>query len=281
MKPDGAPIIIKRKKVIAGGGHHGGAWKVAYADFVTAMMAFFLLMWLLNATTESQRKGIADYFAPTVPVSPISGGGDGVMQGDSVFAEDTLARDGVGGATVMNTREDGDDLSAQPGPGDDLAEEDSGLSALAEELQKRSGESEASDDLLSHIVTRVTDEGLIIDVFARKDRPLFESGSAVPTERMVNILRMIASVISLVKNKVAIDGHTDAQAFRTEFRDNWGLSTDRADAARRSLITSGLNEDRIARITGRAAREPVIAENPEDPRNRRVAITLLRNGTTR
>src|SRR6056297_3628283 len=91
-----APVIIKRKKVVAGGGHHGGAWKVAYADFVTAMMAFFLLMWLLNATTENQRKGLADYFSPTIPVNRISGGGDGSFGGDSVFSENTLARNGIG-----------------------------------------------------------------------------------------------------------------------------------------------------------------------------------------
>ena len=94
-----APIIIKKKKVIAGDGHHGGAWKVAYADFVTAMMAFFLLMWLLNATTEKQRKGIADYFNPTIPVNRISGGGEGAFGGDSVFTEETLAQNGTGAST--------------------------------------------------------------------------------------------------------------------------------------------------------------------------------------
>ena len=102
------PIIIKRKKIVASDGHHGGAWKVAYADFVTAMMAFFLLMWLLNATTESQRKGIADYFSPTVPISPISGGGDGVLSGDSAVAKDILARDGVGGAAGVVAVAEGD-----------------------------------------------------------------------------------------------------------------------------------------------------------------------------
>src|SRR6056297_3669847 len=91
-----APVIIKRKKIVAGGGHHGGAWKVAYADFVTAMMAFFMLMWLLNATTEKQRKGIADYFNPTIPLNRVSGGGDGALGGDSTFTEQTLARTGVG-----------------------------------------------------------------------------------------------------------------------------------------------------------------------------------------
>ena len=100
-----APVIIKRKKVIAGGGHHGGAWKVAYADFVTAMMAFFLLMWLLNATTEKQRKGIADYFNPTIPVNRVSGGGDGAFGGDSVFSEDVLAQSGTGGSRTVPTAE--------------------------------------------------------------------------------------------------------------------------------------------------------------------------------
>ncbi|NQZ72997.1 MAG: chemotaxis protein MotB, partial [Dinoroseobacter sp.] len=93
----GAPIIIKRKKIVVEDGHHGGAWKVAYADFVTAMMAFFMLMWLLNATTEKQRKGIADYFNPTIPVTRVSGGGDGALGGDSVFTEDSLAQSGTGG----------------------------------------------------------------------------------------------------------------------------------------------------------------------------------------
>lgn len=91
-----APVIIKRKKVVAGGGHHGGAWKVAYADFVTAMMAFFLLMWLLNATTEKQRKGLSDYFNPTIPISRISGGGDGALGGETMFSENTRAQAGTG-----------------------------------------------------------------------------------------------------------------------------------------------------------------------------------------
>jgi len=93
-----APIIIKRKKVVGGGGHHGGAWKVAYADFVTAMMAFFLLMWLLNATTEQQRKGLADYFSPTIPVNRISGGGEGLFGGTSLMSDDTMVQDGTGQA---------------------------------------------------------------------------------------------------------------------------------------------------------------------------------------
>ena len=277
MTANAAPII-KRKKIVAGEGHHGGAWKVAYADFVTAMMAFFLLMWLLNATTESQRKGIADYFAPTVPVSPVSGGGDGVMQGDSVFAQDTLAKDGVGGASHLSVKEDGEELSARSGDGPDSVDEDQNLTAVAEQLAALTGESDVADPLLSHIATRVTDEGLVIDVFAREGEPLFESGSSRPTERMLEILAMIADVAGLVTNRIAVEGHTDARRFAEGERDNWALSAERADASRRAMIAAGLSSERISRITGRAAEQPAIPSNPDDPRNRRVAITLLRNG---
>ncbi|MEL7464932.1 MAG: flagellar motor protein MotB [Pseudomonadota bacterium] len=277
MSENAAPII-KRKKVVGGDGHHGGAWKVAYADFVTAMMAFFLLMWLLNATTESQRKGIADYFTPTIPVSPISGGGDGVMQGDSVFTEDTLASDGTGGASDLKVDEDGENLSAREGVGADPTDEEQSLTAIAETLAALSGESDVADPLLSHITTRVTDEGLVIEVFAREGRPLFESGSPEPTQLMVDILGMIADVTGLVTNRIAVEGHTDARPFVAGERDNWSLSSERADASRRTMIEAGLSPNRVSRITGRADQNPIVAEDPNDPRNRRVAITLLRNG---
>ena len=268
--------IIKKKKVVAGEGHHGGAWKVAYADFVTAMMAFFLLMWLLNATTESQRKGIADYFAPTLPLSPISGGGNGVLEGDTTFANDDLARDGTGGATKLTTPGEGEELSAREGLSQYPEDEMVPLDSLAEELVGRSGESDLADDLLSHIVTRVTDEGLVIEVFAREGRPLFESGSSEPTERMRAILEMIAEVVGIVTNKAAISGHTDAAPFLNGEEDNWGLSAERADASRKALIAFGMKPERFARITGHAARELAIPDNPDDPRNRRISITLLR-----
>ena len=269
--------IIKRKKVVAGDGHHGGAWKVAYADFVTVMMAFFLLMWLLNATTESQRKGIADYFSPTVPISPVSGGGEGLMNGDSVFVKDTLARDGKGGAANVETQEEGEEQSARAGPGIDSLNEQAPLESLAEELFGRTGESEVADDLLEHIVTRVTDEGLVIEVFAKEGKPLFESGSEEPTPRMNAILSMIAEVATLVTNDLAVDGHTDAEPFSGVGEDNWGLSAARADASRRALLAGGLDSGRIDRITGKADTELALPEAPFDPRNRRVTITLLRD----
>lgn len=272
---EGKRPIIKRKKVISGGGHHGGAWKVAYADFVTAMMAFFLLMWLLNATTESQRKGIADYFAPVVPVSPVSGGGDGMFAGDSVFEQDTLRSDGIGGAEGKLLSDDG---AAGETPGSRADDEKVAFEAVETRLAGLSGESEVADDLMSHIVTRVTDEGLVIDVFAREGRPLFTTGSDQPTEKMQAILEMIGGVIHLVKNEIAISGHTDAAPFaRKDENDNWRLSAARADSSRRALMQAGVEQERFRRVTGEADRDLALPEQPGDPRNRRVTITLLRS----
>ncbi len=263
--------IIKRKKVIAGG-HHGGAWKVAYADFVTAMMAFFLLMWLLSASTEKQRKGIADYFSPTIPISPISAGGESVMQGETVLTQETLAKSGVGG--VESEEEDGDE-TAMGGP--PAATEKDELAELETLLLGRSGESDVADDLLSHIVTRVTDEGLVIDVFAKEGSPLFEAGSATPTEKMRKILQMISGVLGLIKNPLQITGHTDGTPFANGESDNWILSADRANAVRRDLLGNSVETDRFNRIIGEADRNLALPDLPEDPRNRRITMTILRS----
>ena len=158
-----APIIIKKVKKGGGDGHHGGAWKVAYADFVTAMMAFFLLMWLLNATTESQRKGIADYFNPTIPLSRVSGGGDGSFGGDSVFSEETLSQNGAGGADKKPRaqRAAKGDLGASQKSKDDA----NPLTDVEATLLGKTGDSMLSDLARRHVVTRQPDEGLVVELF--------------------------------------------------------------------------------------------------------------------
>ena len=172
---DDQPIIKKVKKV-SGDGHHGGAWKVAYADFVTAMMAFFLLMWLLNATTEDQRKGIADYFNPTVPVSQISGGGADLLNGSTVFSEKTLAKNGSGGAKTLQPSSADKEKSETKGDGDEGEKADefdqAGLEALEEELKGRIDNIE-TEGLAQHIQTRVTPEGLVIELVDVDGSPLF------------------------------------------------------------------------------------------------------------
>ena len=201
-----APVIIKRKKVIKGGGHHGGAWKVAYADFVTAMMAFFMLMWLLNATTETQRKGIADYFSPTIPVNRISGGGDGAFGGDSVFSEEALPQNGTVASSQRPTEQNqarGDTGMSDSDAGGTGAD-DEAFESMNAKLVGRGGESQVMENALEHIVTRVTDEGLVIDIFATEEQALFKSGTMDPTDLLKLIVEVIADIAKTVTNGIAI-----------------------------------------------------------------------------
>ncbi len=278
MSDQPAPIIIKRKKVIAGG-HHGGAWKVAYADFVTAMMAFFLLMWLLGATTEKQRKGIADYFNPTVPINKSSGGGEGAFGGDSVFSENTLAKTGTGaGLTVQSMpTEAGGENGIDPDDEESTAlqAQQDKLEELSEKLSGQSGESMVSDLLRRHVVTRLTDEGLIVEVFDLPDDPLFVSNSE-PSDVLREVVTSIAEVFRLASNEIAVQGHTATFPLVTRENPVWSLSSARADAARKLLIESGIGDQRLQRVTGFADRKPV-SEDLLSSRNNRLEFILLRH----
>lgn len=271
-----APVIIKRKKVISGGGHHGGAWKVAYADFVTAMMAFFMLMWLLGATTEKQRKGLADYFSPTIAINRESSGGSGAFGGNSVFSEQALPQNGAGASDQYPT----ESRQARGDSGLDLdgarVERNDPLQAVEAQLWGRGGESMVSDEARRHIVTRVTDEGLIIELFDTESETLFEGASDRPTRLMQDLARMIARVSGMVSNGVAVGGHVRAYPVVLAENPVWSLSTARASRTRLLLETGGLAPDRVRRVTGHADRnraDPV----PMAPRNNRIEIVLLRD----
>ena len=270
-----APIIIKRKKVIASGGHHGGAWKVAYADFVTAMMAFFMLMWLLNATTENQRKGIADYFSPTIPINRVSGGGDGMFGGASIFSQEILAQNGYGG-TAFNAPDVARLTGAEADQAAAAAAQVAALRDIEETLLGRGGESMLSEKALRHIVTRLTDEGLIIEIFDLPDARLFVDDTAVPTEVAIEITATLARVFALVQNPVAISGHTAARSVVVRQRQVWTLSTDRAEKVRQLFEIAGFPAERVARLTGFADRQPAVA-NGTAIRNNRIEIVLLRS----
>ena len=281
--------IIKKKKVSGGHGHHGGAWKVAYADFVTAMMAFFLLMWLLNATTEKQRKGLADYFSPTIPVHRVSGGGDGPFSGNNVFATEELPQSGRGASQksttdekqakgdtgTSNSAEEADDAQPSEQLGSVSSEEESDFELLQGMLVASSGESDREDPLLQHIRTRVTDEGLIIELFDRPNAPLFEEGSDTPTATLVALLKVISAVAKTVTNPIAITGHSFFELDDARENPNWHLSSNRAQQARRRLIDGGMTEDRVARVAGAADRKPAF-DDRSDKRNNRLELTLLR-----
>ncbi|PUB11554.1 flagellar motor protein MotB [Yoonia sediminilitoris] len=268
------PTIIRRKKVSGGDGHHGGAWKVAYADFVTAMMAFFMLMWLLNATTEQQRKGIADYFSPTIPINRISGGGSGAFGGDNIFTEDNLSQSGTGinqptiGQKPMRFESDEDANAA--------AAEVAALQDLEAILFAQGGESMISDLALRHVVSRLTDEGLVIEIFDLPNATLFEPDSATPSPVAAQIAGVLARLFQSVTNKVAIKGHLQARSVLALDNPIWELSTSRASQMRLLLEAGGLNPLRISRITGSGDRSPAVPDATA-PRNNRIEVVLLRS----
>jgi chemotaxis protein MotB len=260
-KAAGNVIIVKRKTVVAGG-HHGGAWKVAYADFVTAMMAFFLLMWLLSTTDQETRLGLADYFSPTIPIHESRSGGDGPFAGDSMFSQDVLARDETGQA------EDPEKMETPGTP-------DASLFEVEQELLGGSGDAMEADPLLKHIRTRVTDEGLIIEVFDIEGSPLFDGPTAEPEPIFEELARMIGRVLSRTVNPVAVTGHLAKGDVGGEGPDPWRLSSDRAQLTRVFLEAAGVADARVSRVTGKSDRSPVAGDAGEE-RNRRIEITLLR-----
>ncbi|HVH03570.1 MAG TPA: flagellar motor protein MotB [Amaricoccus sp.] len=262
MDRKAGPIIVKRKKVIAAG-HHGGAWKVAYADFVTAMMAFFLLMWLLSVTDEQTRLGLADYFSPTIPIHSTRGGGDGPFDGESMFSQDVLARDETG-------------QKGDPKANSEPAATDASLQEVEKALLGGSGDAMEANPLLEHIRTRVTDEGLIIEVFDIDGSPLFDGPTSAPNPIFERLIEMIGRVLARTTNAVAVSGHLATGDVSFAGPDPWSLSGDRAQLTRRLLVASGVDDARLERVTGRADRGPVVEDRPSDPRNRRVEITLLR-----
>lgn len=266
-----APVIIKRKKVIVGGGHHGGAWKVAYADFVTAMMAFFMLMWLLNATTEKQRKGLADYFAPSVPISRVSGGGVGAFGGTNMFTESELLEDGTGASQKYP-----DNAFDAPSPESGSNRDDAAFDSIEAALTARSGESTVSKDMFKHIVTRVTDEGLVIELFALDGAPLFDENSDNPTLLLRDLISMVSRVTAMVSNGIAVNGHIRAHPVVLANSPVWELSTARADRTRRLMEAASIAPDRLQRVAGHADRKPAV-RNPMANRNNRVEVVLLRS----
>jgi chemotaxis protein MotB len=270
-----APVIIKRKKVIAGGGHHGGAWKVAYADFVTAMMAFFMLMWLLGATTEKQRKGIADYFNPTIPINRVSGGGDGAFGGDSIFSDQTLSHNGTGSSASSPSDEKKAGGTEGPAVGESTGDEDTELKKLQSVLEGKGGESMTMQTLLAHVVSKVTDEGLVIEVFDLDAAPLFKVDTEIPTQTLIDISALLSEVISLTENQIAVDGFVRSYPVMIRNNPTWTLSAARAQAMRGLLENAGTASARVSRITGHADRQPATAD-PSAARNNRIEIVLLR-----
>jgi chemotaxis protein MotB len=275
------PIIIKKIKKGGHGGHHGGAWKIAYADFVTAMMAFFLLMWLLGSTDEKTKKGISEYFQNPFGVAITNSSGEGTGDRTSIIQ--------AGGQDLKSQEEgqvhQGENTPAEPTPEDieKLAEEQEKLKLekLQEKIEDMLKANDKLADYKDQIKLETTPEGLKIQIIDAQNRPMFRLASSGIETYAQAILHELAPVINELPNKVTINGHTDALPFpsnRTGYS-NWELSSDRANVARRELNQGGLSEDKVLRVVGLASSIPYKADVPNDPMNRRISIVVMNKKT--
>ncbi|QPF73129.1 flagellar motor protein MotB [Roseateles sp. DAIF2] len=269
------PIIIKRIKK---GGHaaHGGAWKIAYADFVTAMMAFFLLMWLLGSTTEGDKKGIAEYFASPLKVAMSGGSGSGdashVIKGGG---QDLTRQTGQVKSGEVEARRHTVNLRALKE--EQRRAERTRLQQLKAKVEDVLANNPRLANLGGQIRLDMTKEGLRIQIVDENNRPMFDSGSAIVKPYMRELLRELGAVLTEVPNRLTLEGHTDAQAFSSGDRgySNWELSADRANASRRELVAGGLPEARMLRVQGLASSKLLDDKQPESPMNRRISIIVM------
>ena len=271
-----APIIVKKIIVEAHAGHHGGAWKVAYADFVTAMMAFFLLMWLLGATTEKQRRALADYFTPTlVELRQNSAGSNGMFGGDSITSRDNYPnRAGQTGTRSITIPRDSTG-TADTGGRDARDRDRERFREIRRQIEERLQRSAELRRLRRNLRFTETREGLRIDLVDEADFAMFALATDTLLPEARNLVGEIAQVVAASPNLVIVRGHTDSLPFASgRTMSNWRLSAARADATRRALVVAGVDAARFERIEGVADREPFNAQDRYDPRNRRMSVTL-------
>lgn len=278
------PIIIK--KIKKGGGHHGGAWKVAYADFVTAMMAFFLLLWLLNVTTDEQKNAISNYFDPTHPkVSNSESGAGGVLGGLSMSPTGAMATMAQPVTTPPPSaqRPQGQQISPKSEAAKEKKrkEEEEEFKKAQRDLKRKIENSPELKGLSQNMLIDMTPEGLRIQIIDREGEPMFPSGSAQMYQKTNDLLTAIANVMTPLDNEISVRGHTDAASYGSGANyTNWELSADRANASRRVILNSNFPPERMNNVMGKADTELLIEDNPNDARNRRITIILLREELT-
>lgn len=277
------PIIVKRIKK-SGHAAHGGAWKIAYADFMTAMMAFFLLMWLLGSTATGELAGLADYFNSPLKValtggstsgnspSMIAGGGSplNVIQGK-------VSRPEAPDSPDARNQEKSPDSSKAKAKAEQTRQDVERIKALRAKIDAIITENPRLNEYRSQIRLDVTPDGLQIQIVDEQNRPMFDSGSALVKPYMRDILRVIGSSLSGVEGRISLAGHTDATPYGNGERgySNWELSADRAGASRRELVAAGMPDSHLARVVGLASSDPLEPTDPRAPSNRRITITVL------
>jgi chemotaxis protein MotB len=276
-----APIIIKRIKKVAGG-HHGGAWKIAYADFVTAMMAFFLLMWLLGSTAEGDRKGIAEYFQTPLRVAMAGGSGSGdassVIQGGG---EDLTRSAGQ----VARSAEPAErqSINLQAARAELARREAERLEGLKQRFEQAIQSNEKLSQFKNQIRLEITAEGLQVTVVDEQNRAMFDTGGAALKDYTRDVMRAIGGLLNDVDNAISLAGHTDAVQYAGGERgySNWELSADRANASRRELVAGGMRENKILRVVGLGSSLPLDIDDPLNPMNRRISLVVLNDKTER
>lgn len=275
-----APIIVKKIKK-GGGGHHGGAWKIAYADFVTAMMAFFLLMWLLGSTSKAQKEGIAEYFQTPLHM---------VLMGPAVGQSDSALKN-AGGKDVTKKQGQVKPVDGEPGKLKTVKIEDVKealkqaekfkLESLKAKIEQAIEENPTLKQFKSQLKLDITSEGLRVQIVDEQNRPMFESARAELQPYAKQILREIGKTLNGVDNKISLSGHTDATAYANgeQGYSNWELSADRANASRRELIAGGMDETKLIRVVGMGSAIMMDSENPFNPINRRISLIVMNKET--
>jgi chemotaxis protein MotB len=269
------PIIIKRVKKNAHGAH-GGAWKIAYADFVTAMMAFFLLMWLLGSTTDGDKKGLEEYFNSPLKVAMSGGSGSGdashVIKGGGQDFTRTAGQVKRGDIEAQKRT-----LSLMALKQEQRRAEAARLQEFMDKVKELIETNPRFENVKGQIRLDMIRDGLRIQIVDEQNRAMFDSGSAVVKPYMRDLLRDLGAVLSEIPNRLTLEGHTDSQAFSSGDRgySNWELSSDRANASRREMVAGGLAEDRVLRIQGLAQSVPFDASDPQSPLNRRISIIVM------
>jgi chemotaxis protein MotB len=279
-----APIVIKKVKKGGHAGHHGGAWKVAYADFVTAMMAFFLLMWLINTTSPEQKRGIADYFAPA-SVSQTTSGSGGILGGTSLSdtgSKSSGSKDVIESLApeapnnVTQTGQSQTQSAQQSAGSTQNSNSDAALTSAAQSLRQAMQDLPELAELSKQMIVDQTPEGLRIQLVDQEGRSMFKEGSAEPNDRARVLLNAVAKVINQLPNRIDIAGHTSASADGSKPATDWALSSLRADSSRQILQRAGVDPDRIYQVSGKATSDPLYPDDPTLPGNRRITIVLLR-----
>ena len=287
MSEKSTVVVVRRVKKVHGGGHHGGSWKVAYADFVTAMMAFFMVMWLVGATTNKERAAISEYFKNPSPIvgksfspapGPMGPGGAStsmIKLGGTMDLPRGESDDPFGKKDAKANPAEQSPIEKAAAEAEERAQDKKRLEELMQALEEAISKSQALEPFKDQLLLDISPEGLRIQIVDKQNRPMFDLGSSKLKPYTGDILHELAGFINRVPNRISLTGHTDLTAYARPGYSNWELSADRANAARRALVEGGMQEDKVTRVVGLSSSVLFDKQNPQNPINRRISIVVM------